>query len=141
MAFKIERVDTWAASLEDKPGSLATKLNTLASAGVNLEFIIARRTPERTGSGVVFATPIKGSAGCSAARKAGFEKTENLYTVRIEGPDKPGQGTKLVQVLAEKGLNLRGFSAAAIGTKFVAYLALDTSEDVVKAMRVLKGLE
>ena len=140
VALKVERVDTWAASIEDKAGSLAAKLNALAGAGVNLEFVIARRTPERAGSGVVFAAPIKGSAGCSAARKAGFDKTESLHTVRVEGPDKPGQGAKIAQALAEKGLNLRGFSGTALGTKFVAYIAFDTSEDAVKALRVVKGL-
>jgi hypothetical protein len=140
MALKVERVDTWAAPMEDKPGSLAVKLNALASAGVNLEFVIARRTPERAGSGVVFVSPIKGSAECSAARKAGFDKTKSLHTVRIEGVNKPGQGAKIVQALAEKGLNLRGLSGAAMGKHFVAYFALDTSEDAVKAMRIIKGL-
>ena len=140
MALHVERVDTWAASLEDKPGSLATKLSALASAGINLEFMIARRTPEHAGSGVVFATPIKGSAGCNAARKAGFDKTESLHTVRIEGADKPGQGATIVRALADKGLNLRGFSGAAIGKKFVAYVALDTAEDALKAIRALRSL-
>jgi len=36
MALKVQRVDTWAASLEDTPGSLSTKLTALAKAGVNL---------------------------------------------------------------------------------------------------------
>ena len=44
--MQVERMDTWAASLEDKPGSLASKLDALSTAGVNLEFVIARWTPE-----------------------------------------------------------------------------------------------
>jgi hypothetical protein len=86
------------------------------------------------------STSHKGSAGCGAARKAGFDKTQSLYTVRIEGPNKPGQGAKIVRALADKGLNLRGFFGAAIGKNFVAYIALDSSEDGVKAMRIIKGL-
>ena len=49
MALKVQRVDTWAASLEDEPGSLAAKLEALSSAGVNLEFVIARRAPDKPG--------------------------------------------------------------------------------------------
>jgi hypothetical protein len=42
--------------------------------------------------------------------------------------------------LAEKGLNLRGLSAAAIGKKFVAHIAVDSASDAAKAVRALKGL-
>ncbi len=140
MAFKVQRVDTWAAPIEDKPGSLAAKLGALAEARVNLGFVIARRRPEKAGQGVVFVTPIQGAAGSRAARRAGFDKTKGLHTVRLEGPDKPGQGAKLTQALKEKGLNLRGLSAAAIGNKFVTYIALDTAADAAKAVRILKAL-
>ncbi len=139
MELKAERVDTWAASIEDKPGSLSAKLSALANAGVNLEFVIARRTPEKSGKGVVFVTPIKGAAGSRAARQAGFAKTKSLHTVPIEGPDKPGQGARITQALAEKGLNLRGLSVAAIGNKFVTHIALDSPADAAKAVRTLKA--
>jgi hypothetical protein len=140
MALKVERVDTWAASLKDKPGNLAAKLNALAKAGVNLEFVMARRAPDKPGTGVVFATPIHGAAGCRAAREVGFKRTKSLHTLRIEGPDKPGQGAKITQVVAEQGLNLRGLSAAAIGKNFVSHLTFDTTTDAAKAVRCLRGL-
>jgi hypothetical protein len=140
MALKVTRVDTWAASIEDKPGSLAAKFDALATAGVNLEFVIARRAPEKLGTGVVFVTPIRGSVAMRAARQAGFEKTKSLHTVRVEGPDKQGQGADIARALAEKGLNLRGFSAAAIGKKFVAHIAVDSASEAVKAARTLQGL-
>ncbi|MBU6411823.1 MAG: amino acid-binding protein, partial [Verrucomicrobia bacterium] len=124
MALTIERVDTWAATLEDKPGALAAKLDALAKAGVNVEFLIARRAPDRPGQGVVFVTPIKGAVGCRAAQAAGFMKTESLHTVRLEGPDKKGEGTRIAQALADGGLNLRGVSAAVINKRFVAHIAL-----------------
>jgi hypothetical protein len=140
MALKAERVDTWAASIEDKPGGLAGKLNILAQAGVNLEFVIARRAPEKRGTAVVFVTPVKGAPQVRAARGAAFEKTESLHAVRVEGANKPGEGARITQALADNGLNVRGLAAAAIGSKFVAHIALDSSADAVKAMRVLRGL-
>jgi len=140
MALEVSRVDVWAASMEDRPGGLAEKLAALSAAGANLEFVIARRAPEKPGTGVVFVTPIKGAAQARAARKVGFEKTKSLHSVRAEGRDKAGMGAAITEALAAKGVNLRGLSAAAIGRKFVAHLALDTSADATKAARVLRGL-
>ncbi len=140
MALKVERVETWAASIEDKPGGLASKLNLLAQAGSNLEFVMARRAPEKSGTGVVFVTPIKGAARVQAALQAGFKKTEHLHALRLEGANKPGEGARIAQALADKGLNLRGFSASTIGSKFVAHFALDSSDDVVKAIRLMRKL-
>jgi hypothetical protein len=138
--MKAQRVDTWAASLKDKAGSLAAKLKALSAGGVNLEFVVARRSPEKRGTGVVFVTPIKGAKQVRAAKAAGFKKTTSLHTVRIEGADKRGQGVRLAQALADKGLNLRGMSAAAVGKKFVCHIALDTEANAAKAVRILEGL-
>jgi hypothetical protein len=140
MALKIKRVDTWAAAIKDQPGGLAAKLKALAAAGVNLEFVIARRVPDKRGRGVVFVTPIRNAAGIRAARKAGFKKTTSLHTVRVEGPDKKGQGAKIALALAAKGINLRGLSAAAINKRFVTHLALDTARAAAKAVGALKRL-
>jgi len=138
--MKVERSETWVASMKDKAGALADKLAVLADAGVNLDFVIARRAPEKSGTGVVFAVPIKGAAQARAARKAGFRKTKKLVSIRVKGSNKPGRGLKITQALAAKGINLRGLSAAAIGKKFVANIALDSPADAAKAVRVLRAL-
>ncbi len=140
MALNVTRVDVWAASIQDRPGGLAEKLAALAEAGAQIEFVIARRAPDKPSKGVVFLTPLKGAAQIRAARKAGFEKSKSLHSVRIEGPDKPGLGARMTQTLAEAGINLRGLSAAAIGKRCVVHLALDGSADATKAARILKRL-
>ena len=38
MKMEVSRVDVWAASIKDRPGALAKKLEDLAQAGINLEF-------------------------------------------------------------------------------------------------------
>jgi hypothetical protein len=141
MALKIAKVDTWAAAIEDKAGALSAKLNALAAAGVNLEFIVARRAPDSPGTGVVFVTPIKGAKGTRAAGELGFKKTESLHTIRIEGSDKKGQGGKMTAALAEQGLNLRGVAGAAIGNKFVTYIAVDSPEGAAQTMSLLRRLK
>lgn len=138
--MKTQRVDTWAATIEDRPGGLAAKLTPLAKAGVNLEFIIARRAPEKAGTGVVFVTPIKGAKQTKVAAAAGFAKTKKLQTVRLEGVDKPGLGACLTQGLGDAGVNLRGLSAAAIGKKFVCYVAVDSAADAAQVARMLRKM-
>jgi hypothetical protein len=140
MKLNVSRTDTWASTIEDRPGGLADKLAALAAAGANLEFIIARRAPEQRGNGVVFVTPLKGAKQIKAAEAAGFQKTESLHSFRIEGADNPGTGARLTAAIANAGINLRGLSAAAVGKRYVAHLALDTAQDAAKAAAVLKKL-
>ena len=140
MALMAKRVDMWAAGIEDKPGGLAAKLWALAEAGATLEFVLARRAPDKPGKGVVFLSPIKGAKQIRAAKKAGIRKTRFMNAVRVEGRDKPGLGGKITQALAEKGVNLRGLSAVVIGKRFVLYMALDTTADATRAVRVLNAM-
>jgi len=88
----------------------------------------------------VFLTPLAGEDQVKAAADAGSLQTVSLHSVRIEGPDRPGLGTMMAKALADAGINLRGLSAAAIGRKFVCYLALDTTEDAENAVRTVKNL-
>jgi hypothetical protein len=140
MKLSITRTDVWATSIEDRPGGLADKLLALAGAGANLEFLIARRSPEKSGTGVVFVTPIKGAKQVKAATAAGFQKTDSLHSIRVEGVDKPGICASITEALAEAGVNLRGLSAAALGRKFVTHIALDSPEQTAKAISILKKL-
>ncbi|MHC4982439.1 MAG: ACT domain-containing protein [Planctomycetota bacterium] len=138
MDLMVQRVDVWAASVKDEPGGLARKLATLAEAGADLDFVIARRSPEKPGSGVVFVTPLRGDREVAAAAEVGFSSASGLHSVRVEGPNKRGAAAELTRKLAAEGINLRGLSAAVIGTRFIIYLALDTTEDAASAVRILK---
>ena len=138
MDVLVERVDVWAATVEDKPGGLAGVLDTLREAGADLQFIIARRAPEKRGTGVVFVTPLQGDREISAAAQAGFNVSQSLHSVRILGRDRPGVAAELTAKLAEAGINLRGFSASVIGTQFVAYVAVDSMDDANRVLEILK---
>jgi len=140
MKLQVSRVDVWAAGMKDRPGALAEKLAALAGSGACLEFVIARRAPDKPGTGVVFLAPLAGAAQLRAARKAGFRKTRSLHSVRVVGPDRPGMGAELTATLAEAGINLRGVSAAVVGRRFILYAAFDRTADAAKAMRLLRRM-
>jgi hypothetical protein len=141
MALKVTQAEVWAATIEDRPGGLARKLEALAKGGTSLDFVVARRAPDRPGTGVVFVAPVKGVRQQKAAKAAGFVKAAGLHSVRGEGPDKPGLGARITADLADAGINLRGLSAAAIGKKCVVYLALDMPEDATRAAKILKAVK
>ena len=138
MPYSIRKVDVWAAEIDDRPGGLTGKLEALAKAGASLEFIIARRAPDKPGKGVVFLTPVRGAKQTGAAINAGLGTTDSLHSLRVEGPDRPGLGTKMTRALADAGINLRGLSAAALGRKSVAYFAFDSADDAANAIKLLR---
>ncbi|NLV72891.1 MAG: ACT domain-containing protein [Actinobacteria bacterium] len=140
MDVLVGREDVWAAGLDDKPGALAAKLSALTEAGADLDFIVVRRTPEKPGSGVVFVTPLQGDREVRAAASAGFLVTSKLHSVRVEGDNEPGAATKVSKAIGDAGINMRGFSAAVLGTKFVVHVGVDSAEDEEAAVRVLSEL-
>ena len=138
MKLDVRRVDVWAASIDDRPGGLAEKLDALAQADIDLEFVNARRAPEKAGTGVVFLMPIKGAMQIKAAKKAGFEKSKSLHGIRISTGNKPGYSAELAKIISGAGINLRAFSGAAISNRAIFYLAFDTEADAKKAMKLFE---
>lgn len=141
MSLLVEREEVWAATIEDKPGGLANKLAVLAEAGADLDFMIARRVPDRPGYGVVFVTPLRGDREIRAATQAGFSIAAGLHSVRVSGMNQPGLAAKLTRRLADAGLNLRGASGAVIGPQCVLHFAFDTEADAQRAMELLQSME
>ncbi|MGF6934895.1 hypothetical protein OKW41_004057 [Paraburkholderia sp. UCT70] len=138
MELSVERVEVWAAPIDDKPGGLAKVLSVLRDAGVDLQFVVARRTPEASGKGVVFVAPLQGDSAIRAATQAGFSVSPSLHSIRVMGLDQLGIIAQLTQILADGGINLRGVSAAVLGTQFIAYLAVDSLDDAEKAIDLLQ---
>jgi len=138
MDLTVERVNVWAASIRDESGGLAQLLTGLREAGADLDFIIARRAAEKPGTGVVFVTPLRGDREVAAAADLGFNVTNSVHSVRVEGENKPGVTAELTQKLAAARINLRGLSVAVIGARFIIYIGLDNAADAVKAVNILQ---
>lgn len=138
MDFIVEAVDVWAAGIKDKVGGLARLLAGLRDAGADLDFILARRTPEKPGSGVVFVTPLRGDREVDAAAQLGFNVTNSVRSVRIEGENRAGVTAEITAKLAAAGISLRGLSASVSGARFVIFIGLDSAEDARKALDILQ---
>jgi hypothetical protein len=138
MALTVKKVELWSAAIDDRAGGAARKIGPLAQAGADFEFVFARRTPEQPGKGLVIVAPVKGARVVRAAQEAGFQKSTDVFGLRVEGADKPGAGAKMLAALSGGGISFRGISAVVLGTKFVAYLALDSAGDAAKAATLIK---
>jgi hypothetical protein len=140
MDLLVEREEVWAASVDETPGALAATLSTLTGAGADLDFLIVRRAPEKPGTGVVFVTPLRGDREIRAATGVGFSVTQRLHSVRVEGANEPGVAAKLTKAIGDAGIKLRGMSAAALGTRFVAHFGVDSADDERAVVKLLSEL-
>ena len=140
MALKVSKVDVWAGDLRDVPGGLADVLDGLAKGGGSVDFLIARRSDKHPGAGKVFVTPVTAKKAKDAGMRAGLQHATNIGTLRVEGTDAKGMGAKVTRAMADKGINVRGVSAAVIGNKFVAYIGFDSEDDADMAATALKSV-
>lgn len=137
MALKVSKVEVWSGELSDNVGGLAAVLGPLADAGADLAFAIARRQPDKPGTGVVFLGGIKGAKQTKTAAAAGLSKTDNLAALVVEGTNKPGLAHGVIERVSSAGINLRGVSAAVTGTRCVIVVAFDTAADRDRAAKVI----
>ena len=136
MPFDIKKAQVWACDMPNRPGTLGERLDALATAGANLEFVVARRHTEDTSR--AFFAPIKGKKQTDAAKRGGLQPAQGMHVLRIEGPDKAGLGAYLTSALGAGGINLRGLSAASVGKRSICYTAFATPEDAKAAAKILK---
>ena len=135
--LQITPVEVWVAPVEDRPGGLAAALAPLSTAGADLEFISARRVPDRPGEGLVYIAPLEGRKQIDAARRAGFREAE-IGMLRVEGPDSPGLAVALAhELLAAEDVSIRDASGVAIRRHCVLYLAFDTPQVAQRAAELL----
>jgi hypothetical protein len=139
MPYDVKKLDVWTGEIDDQVGGLASKLEPLAQAGVDLQFLVARRQPHLPGRGVVFLSGIAGAKGTKAAAAAGLAKASDVVALRVEGPNEAGAGYQITRWLADAGINLRGVSAGVMGKKFQLFLAFDNAADADKAARSLRA--
>ena len=141
MDLLVNRVDVWTASIADKPGGLSKTLKGVYEAGADLDFVIARRAPDKPGTGAVFITPIRGDREIEAASTLGFNLTSSVDSVRVEGDNVPGAAVNIADMIANADINIRSFSAAVIGPRYIAYIGFDSPGDADRAAQILQEAE
>ena len=138
--LNVFKTDVWSTTIDDKPGGLIAKIEDLVVKGnLNLEFLLAQRLSEDQDKGSLFLLPISGERQQAIAERAGFVRNDRVFGLRVTGNDEPGIGYRILKALADRGVNLRAVSAAALRDQFVMYLALDSAADAELATKILSS--
>src|SRR5437879_2281859 len=141
MALQMHKIQVWSGEIEDRPGAAAAKLELLARANLNLEFVFTRPLPGRPDSIAIFLAPNSGPEQAYVALRAGQAPARDLAILCVEGCNRCGIGYQIMSRLAIAGTNMRGLSILAVGDRFAAYRALDSEDTVTQAIQVLAGLD
>lgn len=135
--FKMYRVHVYHTMVDDKPGGTATKLKTLAEAGVHVEYVHSERADGKPGLGELFVAPRQVKAEMDLVKKAGFHEVQEPIVMRFEGDDKTGLGGRVTMEWEKAGINLHGLMMAVMNGKFVGYAQFDHADDANKAAHLL----
>ena len=140
MTLAIRRIQVWCGEIPDRPGAAAAKLEQVAHAGADLEFVFTRPHRSKPDTSVLFIAPISGTEQTRAARAVELGPALDVAMLCVEGEDRPGFGYQIMSRLAVAAINLRGVSISAIGGRFSAYLAFDNADVANLAVQVLATL-
>jgi hypothetical protein len=135
MTYRITKEHVWVGAIPDRADALAEKLRALRDGGLNLELILARRAG--AGHGLLFVAPLRTLEEITAVETAGLVRSATMKTIRIEGPNVAGLGAKITTALAEAGLNIREYAAAALGDRCVTNIAFDNDAEGDRARELL----
>jgi len=137
MDFQVRRIQVWTGEVPDRPGAAAAKLEVLAHAGIDLEFVFTRPHPRKPDIGMIFLAPISGPEQIQAARSVELAPALDVAMLCVTGENHAGIGYEIMSRLAIAGVNLRGLSVSAVGHQFAAYLAFDNPDNATMALQVL----
>ena len=140
MGLEIRRIQVWSGEIPDRPGAAAAKLELLAHAGTDLEFVFTRPHRSKADTSVLFIAPITNPDHAKTARSTGLGPALDVAMLCVQGENRPGIGYEIMSKLAVAGINLRGISIAALGGQFNAYLAFDNADMATMALQILATL-
>ena len=140
MEFSVETLDAWRAEIGEQPSVLADKLEALGGAGADLALVLARFDTLDRAHGSVLIAPGTADGTKDAARDVGFDLGHRLHLVRIEGPERRSLTALIIRRLADNGVNIKGFWASTVGPRFTAAIAVDTIEDLARALHTLSQI-
>src|SRR5436305_12497271 len=105
MTLAIRRVQVWSGEIPDRPGAAAGKLEQLARAGTDLEFVFTRPSRCDREASVLFLAPITGPDQVKAARDAGLGPALDVAMLCVEADHRAGISYDIMSRLAVAGIN------------------------------------
>jgi hypothetical protein len=137
MPVTVKKITLWRKEVDNQSGMLAGTLEPLARAGADLRVVMGYRDPGNEAKAVIELNPVAGKKVTSAAEQAGLAAS-SIPTLLVEGDNKPGLAHRIVQAVADAGVNLSFLVAQVLGKRFVATIGFETEADARKAAGLIK---
>jgi len=137
--YDISRVDVWAGEVADRRGALADMLKSVLDVGANLDFIIARPSPVKPATGILYLAPLDGEEQTTAAQGAGLHPSSHIESLRIEGPDRQGLAEQIARAIADADINVSGFTGGRMGNRCVMYIRFEHEDELARAQALLEA--
>jgi len=137
MAVTVKKIVLWRKEVENRPGALASTLASLASAGADLEVVMAYRYPGEESKAAIELYPVTAMKSVAAAKESGLAAS-SMHAYLVEGDNRPGLGHAISQAIADAGINMDFVVAQVIGRKYSAIFGFESEADATKGAAEIK---
>ena len=137
MAVTVKKIVLWRKEVENRPGALASTLESLAGAGADLEVVMAYRYPGEESRAAVELYPVTAMKSVAAAKEAGLAAS-SIPAYLVEGDNRPGLGHAISKAIADEGINMDFVVAQVIGRKYSAIFGFESEADATKGAAAIK---
>jgi hypothetical protein len=137
MAVTVKKIVLWRTEVENRPGALAGTLESLASAGADLQVVMAYRYPGEESKAAVELYPVTAMKSVAAAKEAGLAAS-SIPAYLVEGDNRPGLGHAISKAIADEGINMVFVVAQVVGRKYSAVFGFESEADATKGAAAIK---
>lgn len=137
MAATVKKIVLWRKEVENRAGILANALAPLASAGMDINLVMAYRFPGEASKAAIELYPVTGRKSATAAKEAGFSAS-SIPALLVEGDNRTGLGYETAQAIANAGVNMDFLVAQVIGRKFSAVFGFESDADASKCAAIIR---
>ena len=134
MASTVRKIDYFAMNVPNRRGEAARILDSLREQGVNL--LAFTGFPDKRGAQIDFV-PENTAAFKAAARRAKLVLRAKKSGFLVQGDDRPGALSRVLDKLAEARINVTAVDAVCAGKNRFGALLWVKQKDVTKAKRAL----
>jgi len=137
MSTAVKTATLYRAEIGNIPGTLAETLKPLATAGADLQVVMAYRIPGDRTKAAVEVYPVQGKKSLAAAQATGLKAMDTPMLI-VTGDNKPGLGARIADGMAAAGINMSYLVAQVSGRKYSAVFGFENVADARKAAGVIK---
>lgn len=137
MAVRVTKAVLWRGDVQNRPGALADRLDSIARAGASLRVVMGYRRPGEHDRAVVEVYPIGTKKAAEAAGAVGLAPAP-LPALLVEGDDFPGLGARIARCLSTDGLNMAFLVTQVIGKRYSSVFGFESDEDTRRAAALIR---